>query len=422
MMMVLQLLYVATVVSAAKYQCMTNLRQITAEEAKQVCDDYEAATWAGAVTGTTRQAGRAEAEETFDGKQFSRSQFQLKNYPDLEPPATLKSFMTRKHPNCVWWKGNLIHRKNFPVEDITTVETDSVTGEETRTFNPVPEWVKTYFFEFQGNTMFVPWEANVTGLMRDDNPQSFWSNWINGRLPEFSRAHDKIVYDILKTSKCQFKAYQTLEEWKSNGPQFYNTEGCNFKYRHWNTICQNDIAKADCFESSWDPSSWDPSSGGSSGGSSSTIDSYNSASWHSIFGDFMQSFSHASGTPRVPTPYVLNGWKEWATLPTGSVKTLIPSTSTDPDTGFRIPGMLDRWFWLTNATLTKSWTGEHEDGTTWTGENSGIWDAIRKHKQLQVGKSRDVFYQDESCGGGGGGNSSAASIILSTLFMMVMLV
>merc|ERR1719187_346413 len=127
MMMVLQLLYVATVVSAAKYQCMTNLRQITAEEAKQVCDDYEAATWAGAVTGTTYKGGRGRAHQTFDGQDFSRKN----KITDAEPPATLKSFMTRKHPNCLWWKGDLVHRRNFPVEDIITVETDSVTGEET---------------------------------------------------------------------------------------------------------------------------------------------------------------------------------------------------------------------------------------------------------------------------------------------------
>ena len=148
------------------------------------------------------------------------------------------------------------------------------------------------------------------------------------------------------------------------------------------------------------------------------------ASYHSIFGRFMESVSHASGTPIAPNSAVLSKWKKQATLPTGSIKTQIPSMFAKGPIGYPLGvsgGYVDKWAWWKNATLTKSWTGEHEDGTTWTGENSGIFDAIRKHKQLQVGKSRDIFYQDESCGGGGG-NSSAASIILSTLFMMVMLV
>ena len=76
------------------------------------------------------------------------------------------------------------------------------------------------------------------------------------------------------------------------------------------------------------------------------------------------------------------------------------------------------WGWMNTA---NGWTGTHDDGEAWTGDNLGVVDAIRKHKIAQVGKNKDIFYQDEACTGTGGGNSSAASIILSTLFMMVML-
>jgi len=176
---------------------------------------------------------------------------------------SLGEYRQREFPNCVWWKGELIHKNLFPASEIKDASGN---------FLPIPSWVYNYWGNLDFSTnMQRWWNFNSTGLMISNDPQTFWSNWINGRIPTISKAHDKWVYDILKTDECNFKTYMFNRdgtvadaEFMSQGPRLGNSKQCDWEEKDWtqsspsssyyvNTGLFDDITKKTPYSShSWD--------------------------------------------------------------------------------------------------------------------------------------------------------------------------
>merc|ERR1711970_980914 len=136
---------------------------------------------------------------------------------------------SRMNKDCVWYKGNYYHRKNFPVSELPKDDQGDLV---------IPSWVYTYF----NSHMHHFWRTNLTGLMTPHDPEQFWSHWINGRMPMFSQAHAKWRYAINAAPNCNYKmAYfqnpsATAEtslgggftaDFIANGFQYSNAAACN---------------------------------------------------------------------------------------------------------------------------------------------------------------------------------------------------
>jgi len=101
------------------------------------------------------------------------------------------------YTNCPWWKGQLVAKSKFPVDELPTNDDGDLI---------IPEWVYNYF-SVHGTR---PWTLNITGTMIPGDAEFFWSQWIDGRVPRISRAHNKWAWPLVNSDDypdCKYKTY-----------------------------------------------------------------------------------------------------------------------------------------------------------------------------------------------------------------------